>query len=109
MQVLQNERLLALYEQDGDRAEVFYAIYRHLEELKDLLCRRGVRRFSLTGSAGNPDLENLEATILAEVTQEKRLVMDWNGSRIVDLPRSFLDSNGAEKHISVKAPYYTAV
>ncbi len=50
------------------------------------------------------DAENLEATILAEVTREKRLVMDWNGSRIVDLPRSFLDSHGAEKHISVEAP-----
>ena len=48
--------------------------------------------------------ENLEATVLAEVTAEKRLVMDWNGSRIVDLPRSFLDSNGAEKHITVEAP-----
>lgn len=63
MQVLQNERLLALYEQDGDRAEVFYAIYRHLEELKDLLCRRGVRRFSLTGSAGNPDLEDCDPLV----------------------------------------------
>ena len=49
------------------------------------------------------DAENLEATVLAEVTEEKRLVMDWNGARIVDLPRSFLDSNGAEKHITVEA------
>ncbi len=48
------------------------------------------------------DRENLEATVLAAVTEEKRLVMYWNGSRIVDLPRSFLDSNGAEKHITVK-------
>ena len=48
--------------------------------------------------------ENLEATVLAEVTAEKRLVMDWNGSCIVDLPRSFLDSNGAEKHITVQTP-----
>ena len=48
--------------------------------------------------------ENLEATILAEVTAEKRLVMDWNGERIVDLPRSFLNSNGAEKHMTIKAP-----
>ena len=50
------------------------------------------------------DQENLEATVLAEVTAEKHLVMDWNGRRIVDLPRSFLDSNGAEKHITVEAP-----
>ncbi len=47
--------------------------------------------------------ENLEATIVAEVTEEKRLVMNWNGKKIVDISREFLNSNGAEKHISVKA------
>ena len=45
--------------------------------------------------------ENLEATIVARVTEEPRLVMDWNGRRIVDLSRAFLDSNGAEKHIRI--------
>jgi len=47
--------------------------------------------------------ENLEATVVAEVTEEKRLVMHWNGKTIVDISREFLNSNGAEKHISVKA------
>ncbi|MBQ9833331.1 MAG: phosphoribosylformylglycinamidine synthase [Clostridia bacterium] len=47
--------------------------------------------------------ENLEATIVAVVTEEKRLVMEWNGKCIVDISREFLNSNGAEKHISVKA------
>ena len=47
--------------------------------------------------------ENLEATIIAEVTEEKRLVMFWNGNKIVDLSRDFLNSNGAEKHISLTA------
>ena len=47
--------------------------------------------------------ENLEATLLAEVTEEKRLVMEWRGKIIVDLPREFLDSNGAEKHICAEA------
>ncbi len=42
--------------------------------------------------------ENLEATVIAEVTEEPRLVMRWNGSNIADLSRAFLDSNGAEKH-----------
>ena len=46
--------------------------------------------------------ENLEATVVAHVTEEPRLTMYWNGVRIVDLERSFLDSNGAEKHISVE-------
>ena len=43
--------------------------------------------------------ENLEATVVAEVTEEKRLVMQWNGKTIVDISREFLNSNGAEKHI----------
>ena len=49
------------------------------------------------------DSENLESTVVAEVTQEPRLVMTWNGKTIVDISREFLDSNGAEKHITVKA------
>ncbi len=46
--------------------------------------------------------ENLEATVVAEVSEEKRLVMNWNGKNIVDISREFLNSNGAEKHISIK-------
>ncbi len=45
--------------------------------------------------------ENLEATIIAEVTEEKRLRMEWNGVTTVDLSREFLDSNGAAKHIDI--------
>ena len=48
------------------------------------------------------DFENLESTVVAEVTEEPRLVMTWNGKTIVDISREFLDSNGAEKHITVK-------
>ena len=48
--------------------------------------------------------ENLEATVVATVTEEPRLVMNWNGKKIVDISRAFLDSNGAEKHITVQAP-----
>lgn len=42
--------------------------------------------------------ENLEATKVADVTEEPRLKMKWNGKIIVDLSREFLNSNGAEKH-----------
>ena len=42
--------------------------------------------------------ENLEATPVATVTEEKRLKMVWNGATIVDISREFLNSNGAEKH-----------
>ena len=45
--------------------------------------------------------ENLEATIVAKVTELPRLVMSWNDKVIVDLSREFLNSNGAEKHISI--------
>ena len=45
--------------------------------------------------------ENLEATIVAEVTKEPRLVMNHDGRQIVDLSREFLNSNGAEKHITI--------
>ena len=45
--------------------------------------------------------ENLEATVIATVTEEKRLRMRWNGKTIVDISREFLNSNGAEKHINI--------
>ena len=48
------------------------------------------------------DKENLEATVVAKVTAEPRLIMTWRGKKIVDLKREFLNSNGAEKHISVE-------
>ena len=46
--------------------------------------------------------ENLEATPVATVTAEPRLTMKWNGRKIVDVSREFLNSNGAEKHITAK-------
>ncbi len=45
--------------------------------------------------------ENLEATVVAKVTEEKRMVMHWNGRTICDISREFLSSNGAEKHIDI--------
>ena len=39
--------------------------------------------------------ENLEAVIVATVTLEPKMVMKWRGKVIVDLPRSFINSNGA--------------
>ncbi|MEG2119632.1 MAG: AIR synthase-related protein, partial [Pseudoflavonifractor sp.] len=48
--------------------------------------------------------ENLEAYEVAAVTAEPRMVMRWNGDVIADLPRSFLSSNGADKHTTVSVP-----
>ena len=42
--------------------------------------------------------ENLEATRVALVTAEPRLVMRWKGRVVCDIAREFLNSNGAEKH-----------
>ncbi len=49
------------------------------------------------------DSENLESTIVAVVKAEPRLTMSWNGRKIVDLSREFVNSNGAEKHIEITA------
>ena len=45
--------------------------------------------------------ENLNAVPVAKVTDTNRLVMHWNGKTIVDISRSFLNTNGADKHITV--------
>ena len=42
--------------------------------------------------------ENLEAEVIATVTEDPRMTMVWNGDTIVDLSREFLASNGAPKH-----------
>lgn len=48
--------------------------------------------------------ENLEATLVAYVTDEPRLRMNWKGNQIVNLSREFLNSNGAKKFTSVSVP-----
>ncbi len=53
--------------------------------------------------------ENLQATVVADVVDEPRLKMNWNGHTIVDLSRDFLNSNGAVKYtdIVVEDPVFT--
>ena len=46
--------------------------------------------------------ENLEATEVAVVTEEPRLVLIWRGKEIVNLSRKFLDTNGAHQETSVE-------
>ena len=50
--------------------------------------------------------ENLEATVVAEVTDDRRLKMFWNGNDIVNISRDFLDTNGAAQYttVEVKSP-----
>ena len=47
--------------------------------------------------------ENLEATVVADVTDSGRLIIEYRGNYIVDLARPFLDSAGAEKKVDVIA------
>ena len=49
------------------------------------------------------ETENLQACPVARVKAEARLTMTWNGKKIVDVSREFLNSNGAEKHIDIAA------
>lgn len=46
--------------------------------------------------------ENLEATLVAKVTDKARLCLQWRGKTIVDLSREFLDTNGVKGHTTVK-------
>lgn len=45
--------------------------------------------------------ENLEAIVVAEVTETPRLVLCWRGKEIVNLSRAFLDTNGAHQETNV--------
>ncbi len=47
--------------------------------------------------------ENLNAVPVAVVTESPRLVMNWNGKKICDISREFLNSNGAAKHMDATA------
>ncbi|MDD4320765.1 MAG: phosphoribosylformylglycinamidine synthase [Acidaminococcaceae bacterium] len=48
------------------------------------------------------DKENLEATVVAEVAENPRLVMYWRGEKIVDLAREFLDTNGVAQKTNIE-------
>ncbi len=75
----------------------------------ELAISESQERMAVVVEAGDVDgflelahAENLSATPVAKVIAEPRLVMDWNGQRIVDIRRDFLNSNGAEKHIRIR-------
>ncbi len=53
--------------------------------------------------------ENLEATVVAYVTENPRLVMEYEGNTIVDLSRAFLDSAGDSKYTAVNVAPFPAV
>ena len=73
------------------------AISESQERMAVVVAPEDVRRFCELA-----DGENLEATVIATVKAEPRLTMRWNGSVIVDIARSFMDTNGAEKRVDVR-------
>lgn len=46
--------------------------------------------------------ENIDAVVVATVTEKPNLVMTWNGEIIVDLERRFLDTNGVRVVVDAK-------
>ena len=46
--------------------------------------------------------ENIDAVVVATVTEKPNLVMHWNGETIVDLERRFLDTNGVRVFVDAK-------
>jgi len=73
------------------------AISESQERMAVVIAAADVRRF-----IDEAALENLEAVPVAEITAEPRLVMTWRGKTIVDLPRSFIDTNGAPQETVIQ-------
>ncbi|WP_313580372.1 phosphoribosylformylglycinamidine synthase [Chishuiella sp.] len=46
--------------------------------------------------------ENLEATCVAEVTADDTMTLVWKGTKIVELDRKFLDTNGVRKQAKIE-------
>ena len=77
------------------------AISESQERMAVVISKENVKAFIEAAS-----LENLEATPVAEVTEEPRLVMKWRNTDIVNISREFLDTNGVKQNtiVKVKAP-----
>lgn len=72
------------------------AISESQERMAVVLAKANLERF-----LQEAEKENLEATPVAVVTDSGRLRMKWQGDTIVDITRSFLDTNGAPQEAEV--------
>ena len=75
----------------------------------DLAISESQERMAVVVSAENAEKfieyaneESIEAVIVAKVTADPRLVIEWKGTKIVDIARSFLDTNGIRKTVTAK-------
>ena len=73
------------------------AISESQERMAVVIAREDVEKFMKEA-----EKENLEATLVADVVDEPRLKMNWNGNTIVNLSREFLNSNGASKYTDIR-------
>ncbi|MBQ2487036.1 MAG: phosphoribosylformylglycinamidine synthase, partial [Ruminococcus sp.] len=69
------------------------AISESQERMAVVIDKNDVEKFTALAES-----ENLEATVVAVVTDENRLEMTWRGDKIVDLSRDFLNTNGVVQH-----------
>ena len=74
------------------------AISESQERMAVVVAKEDVEKFCMLA-----DSENLETSCVATVKEKPYLVMHWNGNTIVNISREFLNSNGAPKHVDVKA------
>jgi len=75
----------------------------------ELAISESQERMAVVVRTGDVDLfiklseeENLEAVEVAQITNDNRLKMIWKGKTIVDISRSFLDTNGVKQYEKVK-------
>ncbi len=73
------------------------AISESQERMAVVLAAKDVEKFISLAQT-----ENLEATVVATVTDSNRLRMSWQNTTIVDIDRDFLNTNGVEQQISIK-------
>ncbi|MBU5485517.1 phosphoribosylformylglycinamidine synthase [Clostridium sp. MSJ-11] len=73
------------------------AISESQERMAVVVAKENVEKFLIYSKE-----ENLEATVVAEVTDDNRLKMSWRGKCIVDLSRKFIDTNGVTGVIDVE-------
>lgn len=69
------------------------AISESQERMAVVLDKRDVERFMELAAQ-----ENLEAVRVATITDDGKMVMMWRGKKIMDVNRSFLDTNGVTQH-----------
>ncbi len=73
------------------------AISESQERMAVVVSKEDAERFIALSS-----VENLEATVVAKVTDTNRLVMKWRGKDIVNIGRDFLNTNGVQQKARVK-------